>query len=294
MDNIVDLSTYKLSIDEVNALKQMVEKVNAFFEKGDEKKEYDLLLHKEYNRLMKRTFRGKWMKADDLQKYIKLLKTFHLEDDYVFSLIIMLFTSMVANDKRILNTKESYIFLLADVFLELEIPLTRYNVYLSCLLEENIPLYFEREKLKDLEPRLLLMVIMEDVHFFNHKDKVMDDLKEALENRVSGNRIGETWFSQETTVLDIYQKVKQQMVGINSLGPLYTKNDFKRLEHCKKLCYLSKDKQEEFLQLMQELDRKLPSLKEKVHQILIAIDIYNMSILDEKIITPTFGVERKK
>ena len=294
MDNIVNVNTYILSAEEEKDLKQMVEKVNTSFVKTEEKKEYDLLLHKEYNRLMQRTFSRKWLKGKELKRYIALLKTFHLEDEYVFSLIIMLFTSLVASDKRILDTKESYIYLLIDVFLTLEIPLTRYSTYLSCLLEEGIPPYFERERLQDMEPRLLLMVLMEDVNFFHHKDQVMDDLKKELDDRISGNVVKKNWFIQGATVEDIYQKVKQQMVGINSLVPIYTEKDFKRLKNCKKLRYLAKDKQEEFLRLMQEMDVEIPSLKEKIHQILIVIDIYSMSIVEDKVITPPFGLERKK
>ncbi len=295
MGNIINFSDYQFSTEEVNDLKQMVEKVNAFFIKGDEKKEYDLLLYKEYNRLMNKTFQGNWLKGKELKKYMELLKTFHLEDDYIFSLIIMLFTSLAAKDKRILDTKESYIYLLIDVFLELEIPLTRYNTYLACLLEEDIASYFDRERLKDIEPRLLLMVIMEDVHFLNHKDKVMDDLRKELEEKVKENEdIRKRWLDKDTTILEVYEKVEEQMILINELAPIYKKEDFKRLATCKKLRYLSSEKQEEFLKLMYEIDTKIAQLKEKIDQILIAIDIYSMSILDENIITPTFGLERKK
>lgn len=296
MNPIENFNDYKLSLEEVAYLKEMIWKVNTFFQKGEKKEEFDILLNKEYNRLMEQALKKKWLKEKEIKKYINRLKTFIFEDEYIFSLLIMVFTSLTSNDVRILDVKESYMYLLTDVFFELEIPLTRYTSYLSCLLEEDIPTFFERETCKELEPRGLLIALMEDVNFFNHKEKVMDDLRWELEERLNnhGKTCKEHWFDENVTIQEVERRVKEQMLCFNDLVPIYAKEDFKRAERCKKIQYLSSEQQKEFLELIREIDFSKPALKEKIEQILIAINIYNMLIQDTNLITPEFGNERRK
>ncbi len=249
--------------------------------------EQDKILYKKIIQIFPDVLNDKWLSTEEKKLFMeKIEDILKLEDETEELLCLMNYIYLSWTQKKtFLSQGQQSIKAFIDCLIDAEVPYTNYSNVAEIFL--NKELLDKVISIKEMEPKHILISLLEDIDFNKHKDinlsncfSYLDSLKESLKKKNPFER----------DIHSIYQYFFEQMQGFNFLlensgnHALFREEHFKTLKKIEKLKYLDEEDKINFYDIIEQIDKN-NNLETKCKFILSVIEQYYQFLKSKKTIS---------